>query len=95
VFENEVLRRIFRPKWDEVTGGWKNCITRSFKICTTLHQMLLDRMKSDEMDGECSTRGVMINAYKILVGKSNGKRPHGRLRCRWEDIIKTDLKEIG
>jgi hypothetical protein len=34
VFENRVLRRIFEPKKDEVTGGWRNCITRSFVICT-------------------------------------------------------------
>jgi hypothetical protein len=34
VFENKVLRRIFGPKRDEVTGGWRNCIMRSFVICT-------------------------------------------------------------
>jgi hypothetical protein len=34
VFENRVLRRIFGPKRDEVTGGWKKCIMRSFVICT-------------------------------------------------------------
>jgi hypothetical protein len=36
-------------------------------------------------------RGV----YRILVGKSEGKRPQGRPRRRWEDNIKTDLREIG
>jgi hypothetical protein len=34
VFENRVLRRIFRPKRDEVMGEWRKCITRSFVICT-------------------------------------------------------------
>jgi hypothetical protein len=35
VFENKVLRRIFGPKRDQVTGGWrKNCIMRSFVIST-------------------------------------------------------------
>jgi len=38
--------------------------------------------------------GEMKNAYKILVGKPEGKRPHGRSRCRWEDNRK-DLTEIG
>jgi hypothetical protein len=33
VFENRVLRRIFGPKRDEVTGGWRNCIMRSFITC--------------------------------------------------------------
>jgi hypothetical protein len=34
VFENNVLRRIFGPKRDEVRGEWRNCITKSFMICT-------------------------------------------------------------
>jgi hypothetical protein len=34
VFENRVLRRIFGPKRDEVTGGWRNCIMRSCMVCT-------------------------------------------------------------
>jgi hypothetical protein len=34
LFENRVLRRIFGPKWDEVTGGWRNCIIRRFITCT-------------------------------------------------------------
>jgi hypothetical protein len=36
-------------------------------------------------------RGV----YRGLVGKSNGKRPLGRLRRRWEDNIRMDLQEVG
>jgi hypothetical protein len=35
------------------------------------------------------------NVYRILAGKPEGKRPLGRLRCRWADSIKMDLKEIG
>jgi hypothetical protein len=35
------------------------------------------------------------NAYRILVGKPEGKRPLGRQRCRWVDNIKIDLREIG
>jgi hypothetical protein len=37
----------------------------------------------------------MTNAYKILVGKSEGKRPLGRPSRRWEDNMKIDIKEIG
>jgi hypothetical protein len=39
--------------------------------------------------------GEKKNAYRILVGNPEGKRPLGRPRCRWEDNIKMDLKEIG
>jgi hypothetical protein len=35
------------------------------------------------------------NAYRILVGKPEGKRPLGRPRCRWVDNIKMDLRKIG
>jgi hypothetical protein len=34
-------------------------------------------------------------AYSILVGRPEGRRPLGRLRCRWEDNIKMDLQEVG
>jgi len=36
-------------------------------------------------------RGV----YRVLVGRPDGKRPLGRPRCRWENSIKMDLREIG
>jgi hypothetical protein len=39
--------------------------------------------------------GEKMNAYRILVGKPEVKRPLGRPRCRWEDNIKMDLREIG
>jgi hypothetical protein len=40
VFENRVLRRIFGPKRDEETGGWRKLHMRSFKACTLLHVLL-------------------------------------------------------
>jgi hypothetical protein len=39
--------------------------------------------------------GETRNAYRILVGKPEGKKPLGRPRCRWVDYIKIDLREIG
>jgi hypothetical protein len=39
--------------------------------------------------------GERRNAYKILVGKPDGKRPLGRPRRRWVDNIKMDLREVG
>ena len=35
------------------------------------------------------------NAYRVLVGKPEGKRFLGRPRCTWEDITKMDLREVG
>jgi hypothetical protein len=39
--------------------------------------------------------GEERKAYKVLVVKPEGKRPLGRPRCRWEDGIRMDLREIG
>jgi hypothetical protein len=47
------------------------------------------------MGGHAAHTEKMINAYNILAGKSEGKRPLGRLRQRWEDNIRIDLKEMG
>jgi hypothetical protein len=47
------------------------------------------------MGRECSTNGEKLNAYRILVGKSERKRPQVRPRCRWVDNIEMDLREIG
>jgi hypothetical protein len=46
------------------------------------------------MGRACSTDGAKRNAYSILVGKPEGKRPLGRQRRRWVDNIKMDLREI-
>jgi hypothetical protein len=47
-----------------------------------------------EMGRACSTH-KKTNAYRILVGKPERKRPLGRPRRRWEDNIRMDLREIG
>jgi hypothetical protein len=66
---------------------------RTLMICTPPHNFSGDQLEKNKMGGACSAerRGV----YRILVGKPEVKRPFGRPRCRWEDNIKTDLKEVG
>jgi hypothetical protein len=46
------------------------------------------------MGGPCSTNGEKRNAYRLLVGKLEGRRPLGRPRRRWVDI-RMDLGEMG
>jgi hypothetical protein len=48
----------------------------------------------DEMGTAFSTKGEKSNAYKILVGKPEGKRSLGRTRRRWVNNIKVDLRQI-
>jgi hypothetical protein len=57
---------------------------------TTKHSAM-----EDEMGGPCSTNGEKRNAYRLLVGKPEGKRPLGRPRRRWVDNINRDLGEVG
>jgi hypothetical protein len=47
------------------------------------------------MGGTCSTNGEKRNAYRLLVGKLEGKTPLGRPRRRWVDYIRMDLGEVG
>jgi hypothetical protein len=47
------------------------------------------------LGGPCSTNGEKRNAYRLLVGKREGKRPLGRPRLRWVDNIRKDLGEVG
>jgi hypothetical protein len=47
------------------------------------------------MGWPCSTNGEKRNAYRLLVGKPEGKRPLGRPGRRWVDNIGKDLGEVG
>jgi hypothetical protein len=91
-----VLRRIFGPKRDEVTGEWRNLHSGE------LHNLysspdIIRQIKSRRMRwaGHVARMGEGRNVYRVLVGKREGKRPLGRPRRRWEDGIKMDLREIG
>jgi hypothetical protein len=54
-----------------------------------------NQVKEDKIGRACSTNAEKLNAYRISVGKLEGKRPLGRHRRKWEDNIKINLREIG
>jgi hypothetical protein len=58
---------------------------------------IIRKVKSRQMRwaGHVARMGGDRKLYKVLVGKPNGKRPHGRPRRRWEDKIRMHLREIG
>jgi hypothetical protein len=96
VFENKVLRRIFGPKRDEVTGEWRKLRNEE------LHDLysspsIIRIMKSRRMRwaGHVAPMGEKRNAYTLLVGKPQERRPLGRPRRRWVDNISMDLVEVG
>jgi hypothetical protein len=90
-----VLRRIFGPKKEEVMGDWRKLhneeLHNLYSLPNTSRMIKSRRMR---WAGH-ATRMEKRNAYKILVGKPEGKRPLGRPRHRWVDDIKADLREIG
>jgi hypothetical protein len=47
------------------------------------------------MGGACSADGEGRDVYRVLVGKSEGKRPLRRPSSRWEDNIKMNHQEVG
>jgi hypothetical protein len=53
-----------------------------------------DHVKEDEMEKACSTNWVNTNAYRLLVGKPEGKRQLRRPRSRWVDNVKMDPGDI-
>jgi hypothetical protein len=90
-----VLRRIYGLMRDEIIGVWKKLhngelhnLYSSPNIITTIKPR---RMR---WAGHVACTGPKRNAYRILVGKP-GERPLERPRCRWEDNIRMDLREIG
>jgi hypothetical protein len=96
LFENRVLRRIFGPKRDEVTGEWSKLHNEE------LHDLyssptIVRVIKSRRMRwaGQVARMGEQRGVYWVLVGKPEGNRPVGRPRLRWEDNIKMNLQEVG
>jgi hypothetical protein len=95
-FENRVLRRIFGPKRDEVTGEWRKLHNEELHILYSSPD-IVRQVKSRRMRwvGHVEHMGEERKVYKVLVGKPEGKRPLERPRRRWEDRIRMDIRAIG
>ena len=96
VFENKVLRKIFGANRDEIIGEWRKLHNAE------LHGLysspnIIRNLKSRRLSwaGHVARMEQFRNAYRVLVGKPESKRPLGRPRRRWEDNIKMDLREVG
>ncbi|KAJ4442069.1 hypothetical protein ANN_11935 [Periplaneta americana] len=96
VFENKVLRKIFGAKRDEVTGEWRKLHNAELHALYSSPDIIRN-IKSRRLRwaGHVARMGESRNAYRVLVGRSEGKRTLGRPRRRWEDNIKMDLREVG
>jgi hypothetical protein len=95
VFENRVLRRIFGPKTDEVTGEWTRLhndkLNHLYSSPNTVQVIKSRRMR---WAGHVAHKGDGRGAYRILEGIPEGRRPTGRPKHRWEDNIRMHLQEV-
>jgi len=96
VFENMVLRRIYGPRRDEVTGEWRRLHNEELNDLYSPPN-IVRVIKSSRMRraGHVARMGEERGVYRVSVGKPEGKRPLGRPRRRWVDNIRMDLQEVG
>ena len=74
--ENRVLRRIFGPKRDEVSGEWRELHNEKLNLSVLLTQNFsVDKIDKKSWAGHVASMGERRGIYRILVGKPNGKRP--------------------
>jgi hypothetical protein len=87
------LRKIFGPKGDEVTEGWRKLHNEELhNLCSPPSIIRMIKSRRVRWAGHVARMGAERNAYMILVRKADGKRPLGRPRRRWVDNIKIDLR---
>jgi hypothetical protein len=96
VFESRVLRRIFGPKRDEMTGEWRQLHNEELRDLYSLSSIIrIIKSRRMRWAGHVARMGEKRNAYRLLVAKPEEKRPLGIPRCRWVDNIRMDLGEVG
>jgi len=96
VYENRVLRRIFGPERDEVTGEWRKLRNEELNDLYCSHNNVwVIKSRRMRWARHVARMGENRGVYRVLVGKPVGKRPLGRHGRRWEDNIKMDLQEVG
>jgi hypothetical protein len=95
VFENRVLRRVFGPKREE-DGSWRKLHNDELhSLYSSLNIVRVIKSRRMRWAGHVAPVEEGRGVYRVLVGRSEGKRPLGRPRHRWDKYIKLYLREIG
>jgi len=95
VFENMVLRRIFGPRRDEVTGEWRRLHNEELNdLYSSPNIVRVIKSRRMRSAGHVVRMGEERGVYRALLGKPEGRRLLGKPRCRWVDNIRMDLQEV-
>jgi hypothetical protein len=93
--ENSVLRKILGLKMHEIIGDWRTLQNEELhNLYSSRNIIRMIKVEEDEVGSACSKHGEQRNAYRVLVGKPEGKTPLLRPRRKWQDSIQMDLREI-
>jgi hypothetical protein len=88
MFKNRMLRRIFRPGRDEVTGEWRELYNDELNyLYSSLNIVQMIKSRRMKWVGHVACMGERTGVYRVWVGKPEGKRALGRPSCRWEDWV--------
>jgi hypothetical protein len=87
--------RIFGPKRDEVTGEWRKLHNDELNDLYSLPNIVrVVKSRRLRWAGHVARMGEERGMHRVLVVKSEGKRPLWKPKRRWEDNIKMDIQEI-
>jgi len=96
VFVNRVLRRIFGPERDEVTGEWRILHNEELNdLYSSLSIIWVIKSRRVRWAWHVARMGERRGVYRVLLWKPEGKSPLESPWHRWEDNIKMDLQEVG
>jgi len=91
-----VLRRIFEPRRDEVTGEWRRLHNEELiDLYSSPNIVRVIKPRRMRWVGYVARMGDERGVYRVLVEKPEGRRPLGKPRRRWVDNIRMDLEEVG
>ena len=96
VFENRVLRRIFGPNRDEVTGEWRKLHNEELNdlFCSpNILRVITSRRMRWAGKVACIWDSKVVN--RVLVEKTEAKISLGKPRRKWENNIKMEFREVG
>ena len=91
-----MLRRILGPRRDEVREKWRKFHNEELNdLYSSPNIVRVIKSRIIRWAGHVARMGEERRAYRVLVGKPEGRRPLGRSRRRWVDNIRMDLQEVG